>query len=50
MGEAAYLGDRIVLLREGRVVQEGSLADFQNQPKDPFVTEFLSAQRSLVQL
>ncbi|HVT11917.1 MAG TPA: ATP-binding cassette domain-containing protein [Fimbriimonadaceae bacterium] len=48
MGEAAYLADSIVLLREGKVVQQGSLEDFQKRPADPFVTEFLSAQRSLV--
>ena len=48
MGEAAYLGDRIVLLRDGRIVQEGTLAEFQTRPADPFVTEFLNAQRALV--
>lgn len=50
MGEAAYLADTIVLLRDGRVVQSGTLEDFQQRPKEPFVTEFLSAQRSLVAL
>ncbi len=48
MGEAAYLSDSIVLLREGKIVQQGSLEDFQKRPADPFVTEFLNAQRSLV--
>ncbi len=47
MGEAAFLADRIVLLREGRIVQEGALADFQKHPADSFVTEFLSAQRQI---
>lgn len=50
MGEAGYLGDTIVLLREGRVVQQGTLADLRDQPAESFVSEFLSAQRSLVQL
>ena len=50
MGEAAYLGDRIVLMREGRVVQEGTLAEFQNRPREPYVTEFLNAQRAVVAL
>ncbi len=50
MGEAAYLGDKIVLLKEGRLVQQGNLDDFRQRPADPFVTEFLNAQRSLVQL
>ena len=50
MGEAGYLADKIVLLREGSVVQEGTLEDFQVRPTDLFVTHFLTAQRSLVAL
>ncbi|MDR3689389.1 MAG: ATP-binding cassette domain-containing protein [Fimbriimonas sp.] len=50
MGEAAYLADQIVLLREGAVVQQGTLEDFQKRPAEPFVTEFLNAQRALVAL
>ncbi len=49
-GEAAYLGDRIVLLREGRIVQQGRLSDFKERPAHPFVSEFITAQRSLVPL
>jgi osmoprotectant transport system ATP-binding protein len=47
MGEAAYLADDIVLLRDGRIVQEGTLEQFQANPAEPFVTEFLSAQRQV---
>ncbi len=50
MGEAGFLGDTIVLLSEGAVVQKGTLEDLRDRPAAPFVTEFLSAQRSLVQL
>jgi len=50
MGEAAYLGQTIVLLREGKIVQIGTLEDFQKSPKESFVSEFLTAQRSLVAL
>jgi osmoprotectant transport system ATP-binding protein len=50
MGEAAYLGDRIVLMNEGRIVQQGSLADLRDRPAEPFVSEFLTAQRSLMQV
>jgi osmoprotectant transport system ATP-binding protein len=50
MGEAAYLGQQIVLLRQGAIVQQGSLDDLQQRPASPFVTEFLQAQRSLVSL
>lgn len=45
MGEAARLSDEIVLLREGRVVQRGPASAFRDAPAEPFVTEFLNAQR-----
>ncbi|MDE2127070.1 MAG: ATP-binding cassette domain-containing protein [Armatimonadetes bacterium] len=45
MAEAAYLGDEIVLLRDGRLVMNGSLEDLCLRPADGFVTEFLAAQR-----
>jgi osmoprotectant transport system ATP-binding protein len=48
MGEAAYLSDRIVLMRDGAVVQAGTLDDFRSRPADPFVTEFMNAQRPAV--
>lgn len=47
MGEAAYLANDIVLLKDGRIVQEGTLEQFQKKPADPFVTEFLNAQRQV---
>lgn len=50
MGEAGYLGDRIVLMRDGAIVQQGELADLRDRPVDPFVTEFLNAQKSLIAL
>jgi osmoprotectant transport system ATP-binding protein len=50
MAEAGYLGDRIVLLESGRIVQNGTLEDLRERPAAPFVSDFLTAQRSLVQL
>ncbi|MBW3623840.1 MAG: ABC transporter ATP-binding protein [Armatimonadetes bacterium] len=47
MGEAAYLGDEIALMREGEIVQRGTIRDLMNRPADPFVTAFLQAQRPL---
>jgi osmoprotectant transport system ATP-binding protein len=48
LAEAAYLADRIVLMREGRIVQAGTLREFAERPAEEFVTHFLNAQRSLV--
>jgi osmoprotectant transport system ATP-binding protein len=45
--EAAYLGDEIVLMHEGRVVQIGTLEDLRRKPASEFVTEFINAQRGL---
>jgi osmoprotectant transport system ATP-binding protein len=48
LAEAVYLGDHIVLLRDGRIVQQGSAADLVERPADPFVTRFVNAQRGLL--
>ena len=45
LGEADFLGDVIVLLGSGRIVQQGTLRELANQPADPFVSRFLQAQR-----
>ena len=50
MAEAGYVGDSIVLMREGQIVQQGTLDDLRERPADDFVSEFITAQRSLVQL
>ena len=50
MAEAGYLADKIVLLMEGRIVQQGTLEDLRERPSSRFVSDFLTAQRSLVQL
>jgi osmoprotectant transport system ATP-binding protein len=47
LAEAAFFADRIVLLRDGRVVQEGTLDDLWDRPADPFVHAFIQAQRGL---
>src|SRR3712207_8584867 len=39
IGEAFLLGDRIVLMAEGRVVQDSTPADLLRRPADPFVTK-----------
>ncbi len=42
--EAEFFADRVVLLRDGRVVQQGRLRDLAERPADPFVTRFINAQ------
>jgi osmoprotectant transport system ATP-binding protein len=50
LAEAAYLGDEIVLMNEGRVVQRGTLDDLRTKPASAFVTDFITAQRGLATL
>jgi osmoprotectant transport system ATP-binding protein len=50
LAEAAYLGDTIVLMHEGQIVQQGSIDDLRERPANDFVREFINAQRSLVTL
>jgi len=49
LAEAGTFADRIVLLRDGRIVEAGTLADLCERPAEPFVAEFVAAQRSLVE-
>jgi len=46
LAEAAFFGNRIVLLSEGRIVQEGTLNELVQAPAEPFVSRFLRAQRN----
>src|SRR5437870_8253137 len=45
---AIYFGNEIVLMNEGRIVQKGSVTDLREKPADPFVSEFINAQRGVV--
>ncbi len=46
MGEAGFFGDLIVLLRDGAIVQQGTLKEMVRSPATPFVQQFINAQRS----
>jgi len=45
MAEAAFFADSILLLRDGRVVQQGTADELAERPADPFVVRFMQAQR-----
>ncbi|MBW3632983.1 MAG: ATP-binding cassette domain-containing protein [Chloroflexi bacterium] len=47
IAEAFLLGDRIVLMAEGRIVQNGAPSDLLRNPADPFVTAFIGEDRGL---
>jgi osmoprotectant transport system ATP-binding protein len=50
LAEAAYIGDQIVLMNEGRIVQKGLIADLREKPANDFVREFINAQRTIAGL
>ena len=50
IGEAGFFGDVVVLFREGVIIQQGTLDDLVNEPVDPFVTRFINAQRTAVEI
>ncbi len=47
IGEAFLLGDRIVLMANGRIVQNSTPADLLRRPVDPFVTAFIGEDRGV---
>jgi len=46
IAEAGFFGDPIVLIRDGQIVQQGTLADLVHHPADDYVVQFVNAQRS----
>lgn len=49
ISEAGFFGDLIVLLRDGRIVQQGKIGALLSKPADEFVTRFINAQRPRLQ-
>jgi osmoprotectant transport system ATP-binding protein len=47
LAEAGWFGDEILLMRDGRIIQRGTLRQLVEEPADPFVTRFVSAQRQV---
>lgn len=50
VAEAAFLAESLVLLRHGRLIQQGAARDLLDTPTEPFVGQFMTAQRSLSDL
>jgi len=48
MNEAAHFGDRIMLLRAGRIVQSGTFSEFLRSPAEDYVRDFIRAQRTII--
>jgi osmoprotectant transport system ATP-binding protein len=49
IGEAGFLGDKIVFINGGEITQTGTIQELLNSPKDPFITRFINAQRSTLE-
>ena len=47
LGEAVFLADQITMLHEGKIMQSGTYRDLLRHPANPFVTQFINAQRTL---
>jgi osmoprotectant transport system ATP-binding protein len=47
LGEAVFLAEQLTMLHEGRVVQSGTYRDLLLTPANPFVSQFINAQRTL---
>ncbi len=50
LAEAGWFGHEIVLMREGRIIQRGTLKALIDAPAEPFVTQFVNAQRQMLNL
>ena len=46
LAEAVFFGDRLVLMRAGRIVQQGSAQALLQSPAEAFVADFVNAQRA----
>jgi osmoprotectant transport system ATP-binding protein len=47
LGEASFVAEEIAVLRDGRVVVQGTMPSLLAHTSDPFVARFVSAQRRL---
>lgn len=47
LSEAAYFSDNVILIRNGKIVQQGTIQNMIDKPADSFVTRFIKAQREI---
>ena len=45
LGEAGFLGDLLVLMQSGKILQQDTFRNLIERPADAFVTRFINAQR-----
>jgi osmoprotectant transport system ATP-binding protein len=50
LNEAVFFADEIVLIKDGSIIQTGTIDDFIKSPADSFVTRFVNAQRSEIKM
>jgi osmoprotectant transport system ATP-binding protein len=50
LNEAVFFGDNVLLMKEGKLIQQGIITDFINSPAEPFVTKFIKSQRSTIEI
>lgn len=47
LSEAAFFADKIILMKDGEIIQTGNIGELINNPQNDFVKKFVTAQRSL---
>jgi len=45
IAEAAFFGHTLVLMRDGHIIQTGTFKSLARTPAEPFVEQFITAQR-----
>ena len=50
LNEAVFFADKIVLMKDGMIIQQGDFKSLKEKPSDPFVSSFIRAQRSVIDI
>ncbi|MCH8304040.1 MAG: ATP-binding cassette domain-containing protein [Candidatus Marinimicrobia bacterium] len=48
INEAGFFADEIILMKDGKVLQQGSIRELLDDPADDFVKKFINAQRNRI--